>query len=120
MPSLGMGDAHYPLDVATIDAQVTRTAPGNYALGHLNSVGQFVVEYVGRSDSDVASRLKQHAGTGYARFKFGYATSPKAGFERECTNYHDFGGPQGTLANKYHPQRPANTDWKCPRCSIFG
>jgi hypothetical protein len=66
--------------------------------------------------SDVNARIKKHVGEGYKSFKYSYATSPKAAFEKECKNYHDF-NPQN---NTYHPDRPANSGWKCPACKIFG
>lgn len=50
------------------------------------------------------------------RFKFSFAASPKAAFEKECINYHDF-SPRG---NTVHPDRPNGSGWKCPRCRIFG
>lgn len=108
----------YPLNSEKIDEVVTRTSPGNYALGH--SVGDsFRVEYVGRADSNINARLKDHVSESYSHFKFSYATSPKAAFEKECRNYHDF-GENKKLDNKIHPDRPAGTNWKCPRCKEFG
>ena len=118
MASLEM-QGSYELTRANVDAVVTKTSPGNYALGYVNNDDVFVVQYVGRADGDVASRIKQHVGEKYKRFKFSYATSPKAAFEKECKNYHDFGGSQ-SLDNKIHPDRPAGTYWKCPYCRIFG
>lgn len=116
MPSTGL-NGPYRLDVVTIDRVVTRKSPGAYALGH-SDAGTFYVRYVGRSDVDVAGRLKQHVGK-YAQFKFDYYPSPKAAFEKEYHLYHDFGGPQGHLDNDVHPDRPAGTDWQCPRCDVF-
>ena len=118
MASLEM-QGSYELTRTKVDAIVTRTSPGNYALGYVNDENVFIVQYVGRADSDVASRIKQHVGERYKRFKFSYASSPKAAFEKECRNYHDFGGCQ-SLDNKIHPDRPAGTYWKCPYCGIFG
>ena len=119
MASLGLQYGPYALTNAQVDFQVTRTSPGNYALGYQQG-NTFYVQYVGRSDTDVKQRLKAHVTAGkYAQFWFDYATSPKAAFEKECQNYHDFGGSQ-SLDNKMHPDRPQNTGWKCPRCTIFG
>lgn len=107
----------YSLDTGTIDARVTKTSPGNYALGYKNNKGVFMVCYVGRSDSDVAARLKSWVGrTSRSLFKFSYATSPKAAFEKECHNWHDFEPPD----NIAHPDRPNGTTWTCPRCNHFG
>ncbi len=51
----------YPLTDRSIDQQIVRTSPGNYALGYLEG-DTFVVFYVGRSDSDL--RAKLHAWVG--------------------------------------------------------
>lgn len=46
----------YPLTDEAIDEQVTRTSPGNYALGYMCG-STFMVCYLGRSDSDVGGQL---------------------------------------------------------------
>lgn len=117
MPTLEMSGP-YPLTDSEIDARVTNTSPGNYALGYTNSDGTFIVKYVGRSDGNLNARLHDWAGK-YDKFKYSYATSPKAAFEKECQNYHDFGGKE-KLDNKVHPDRPNGSGWKCPHCKIFG
>lgn len=115
MISLGM-EGPYDFDRDTINDVVTRTSAGNYALGYINDSNIFIVRYVGRADSDVKERLLQHLKENYYSFKFSYATSPKAAFEKECINYHDF----LPLDNKIHPDRPDNSkSWKCPRCNKF-
>ena|SRR3989344_5662622 len=108
----------FPLTTDSIDENVTRTSPGTYVLGH-NNDNTFIVEYVGRSDSDVNTRLKQWVDKNYSRFKFDYFDSLKAAFEKECNIYHDFGGPSGKLDNDKHPQRPEGSSWQCPRCNVF-
>ena len=116
MPRLDM-DGPYELDPETIDEHVTRTEPGNYALGRTSDKGKFKVGYVGRADSDLNGRLKAWVGnTKRPLFKFSYAGSPKAAFDKECENYHNFGPPD----NDRHPDRPDDTDWKCPRCDVLG
>ena len=116
MPTLGM-QGPFDLTTGDINAQITRTAAGNYALGYVNNKGEFIVKYVGRSDSDLNSRLKQHIEK-HPKFKYSYATSPKAAFEKECKNFHDF-GETNLLENSIHPDRPAHTGWKCPECDNF-
>ena len=170
MGSLEMNGS-YPLNDEMIDAMVSRTSPGNYALGYMDGT-TFMVFYVGRSDSDVKQRLHdwvdapsrsrkyapsakaaygyrhrgplplgvpaldrvglgvdssytrcaysyRHRGplplgvaaldrvgigvdSSYTRFAFSYARSAEAAFEKECRNYHDFGGSDG-LDNEGHP-----------------
>lgn len=51
----------YPLNSRAIDEALTRTSPGNYALGYMDG-DSFSVFYVGRSDSDVRGRLHEWVG----------------------------------------------------------
>ena len=60
MRSLEMSGS-YPLDVHSIDDLITRTSPGNYALGFMDG-DHFSVFYVGRSDSDLRHRLREWVG----------------------------------------------------------
>jgi hypothetical protein len=106
----------YQLDDVTIERIVTRTSPGIYALGHSKN-GKFIFRYVGRSDKDVRDRLKEHVDD-YRLFKFEYASSRRA-FEKECLLWHLWGGQEGLLDSKHHPERPADKDWSCPECDIF-
>lgn len=116
MASLGMGSNCYEFKEAAIDKEISETHPGNYALGYQKS-GTFYVQYVGRSDHDVAGRIKRHLKKSYTHFKYCYATSPRDAYKRECKNYHDFGGSD-KLNNDIHPDRPDGTNWKCPCCGL--
>ena len=115
MAALGM-EGIFSLNAESIEKNVTQISAGNYALGHVKDK-KFYVKYVGRSDSDVNGRLKQHVGK-YKEFKYSYAKSAKAAFEKECQNFHDFGGEK-YLDNKIHPDRPKDSGWKCPLCKVF-
>lgn len=118
MSSLGM-NGPFDFNRNTIDQEVSCTNPGNYALGYVKDENTFIVQYVGRSDDDVNSRLKDHLNDpeSYSSFKFSYATSPKEAYEKECRNYHDFGGPERKLNNKIHPDQPNYPKtWECPVC----
>jgi hypothetical protein len=112
MATSGLSGPH-ALTNKGIDDAVTQTSAGAYALGRSDS-NTFYISYVGRSDSDLNARLKNHVGN-YTQFKFGYLGSPKAAFEKECNLYHDFNPPD----NSIHPDRPKNSGWKCPRCKVF-
>jgi hypothetical protein len=120
MRSLDMGPTTYNLTIEKIDEVVTKTSPGNYALGYISDK-KFILKYVGRSDDDVNARLKQWAGKSskYKNFKFSYASSKKEAFEKDCKNYHDFGESEELYLN-LHPDRPDGTDYKCPRCDHYG
>ncbi len=60
MGPLGMAGS-FPLNDLVIDDVVSRTSPGNYALGYMDGT-TFLVFYVGRSDSDVRRRLHDWVG----------------------------------------------------------
>ena len=104
----------FPLTRDSVNQNVTRTSPGAYALGRTRE-RTFYIDYVGRSDSDVNDRLRNHVGK-YAEFKYEYYGSAKAAFEKECNLFHDFSPPD----NDVHPARPQGSSWKCSRCNIFG
>jgi hypothetical protein len=107
----------FTLNNETIDGQVTATSAGAYALGYLNNQKLFVPKYVGRSDDNINKRLKNWVGSKYSYFKFEYYSSAKAAFEKECNLYHDW---ENQIDNKQNPDRPDETNWKCPRCNVFG
>jgi len=65
----------YPLTDEGIDEVLTRTSPGNYALGYMDG-NTFMVFYVGRSDSDVRHRLHEWVGAPSCSDR--YAPSTKA------------------------------------------
>jgi hypothetical protein len=149
MGSLEMSGS-YPLSHDAIDEMVSRTSPGNYALGYMDGT-TFTVFYVGRSDSDVKQRLHdwvdapsryeryapsakaaygyRHRGplplgvpapdrvgigvdSSYTSFAYSYARSAEAAFEKECRNYHDFGG-SGGLDNEARPVSTPGSSWEC-------
>ena len=107
-----------PFDLDKASTLTSRRHPQANALGRVEGE-TFYVSYVGRADNDVNDRLKDWVGKKYTKFKFSYAASPKAAFEKECKNFHDFGGTE-KLDNDIHPDRPKNSDWKCPFCKNFG
>lgn len=114
MASLNM-TGPFLLNEKEIDQNIERSIPGNYAYGYLNDDNRFVVEYVGRSDTDLNERIRHGLGK-YKMFKFSYAINVQAAYEKECQNFHDFGGDDGILDNKIHPDSPENTNLKCPIC----
>ena len=60
MRSLEMNGS-YPLSDDAIDEALTRTSPGNYALGYMDG-DAFIVFYIGRSDGDLRQRLHEWVG----------------------------------------------------------
>ena len=102
------------LKTEEIDKEVTKKSAGVYALDATSERG-FTFSYVGRSDDNVAGRLKTYVGTKCKFFKFAYCSSPKSAFEAECELYHD----KQPKDNINHPDRPDGSGWKCPRCTKF-
>ena len=106
----------FSLDHASIDLYVGNNI-GAFALGHCNERGEFVVRYIGRSDTDVNQRLKTWIGR-YDQFEYRHFLSARAAFEKECRLFHGMGGVK-RLDNEAHPSRPAGNDWSCPHCSVY-
>lgn len=114
MATLNM-EGPYTFNQMTINQKVTKKSAGNYALGHIKSDGTFVVCYVGRSDSDLKARLcQQLVEHPHPMFKFSYAKGVLEVYEKECRNYHDFGGSK-SLENEIHPDKPYILG-SCPIC----
>lgn len=103
------------LNYQNIDDLIRGRSPGNYALGRIQG-NAFIVKFIGRSDKDLNKKLKEWVGK-YSHFKWCYASSEKEAFEKECTNYHVFGGLE-TLDNYNHPDKPDEKNWKCPVCGV--
>lgn len=104
----------FRLSFDAIEAAVNRKSAGVYALGREDAEGNFRVSHVGRSDSDVRTRLLDYIGS-EALFKYRYCSAAQTAFEKECELFHDFSPP----GNRMHPGRPKGTKWRCPRCQIF-
>jgi len=102
-----------------IDEVVTKISAGNFALGR-GETGVFHVSLVGRDDQDIAKRLHSLVGRNrrYKDFVFCYAPDQRAAFDRECEDFHDYGGTE-RLDNLAHPKRPMGTEWLCPRCNFY-
>ena len=114
MTTLGMlGPVKLTSD--NIDNFIKARSPGNYALGYIEGKA-FIVKYIGRSDLDLNEELKSCIGQ-YPHFKWSYASSAKAAFDKECQNYHDFGGGED-LDNENHPASPDGEYMICEICGL--
>ena len=104
MPKLDM-DGPFDLTNAVIDKEVGAAVIGNFALGHLNKNGKFVVKVVGRSDNDLNRELKSarrrfSAGLfakmlgrgGIDKFKFSIADTALSAYQVEQRAFDSFGG----------------------------
>lgn len=103
----------FPLNEQTINEEVDYGSPGVYALGYKEGE-TFIIEHIGRSDTNVNAQLKKHIGR-YDRFKFDTSELPSYAFIKECEVYHALGGPGGRIP---HPD-PGGMAWSCPKCSTF-
>lgn len=112
MPSPTLSDV-FSLTDARINEKVNRVSAGVYALDATSNPA-FVYSYIGRSDSDLNSRLHQWVGK-YKYFRAAYSSSANEAFVAECNLYHDF----NPTDNAVHPARPTNSNLKCPRCYLF-
>jgi len=103
----------YSLNLQTI----SKIAPANSLGAYILSKDGKVAHYVGRSDSDLANRLGQHASDyqNYTHFWFETVGSPKAAFELECQWWHKYKPDD----NDNHPDQPNNINCQCPVCNIF-
>ena len=97
-----------PYSLSNVDVYVTRISPGAYILSRDGRVAN----YVGRSDTDVASRINSSAKerTEYTHFWFEYSTTPMQAYYLECEWYHKY----SPIANINHPAAPPETHWRCP------
>ena len=111
---MGLANGPHPLTSNGVAAVVTYKSPGAYALGKMGMDGVFYISYVGRSDDDVANRLAQQVPQPYPQFFFGYYSSAKLAYEKECWLYHTFRPGD----NKVHPARPKNSWLICPECGF--
>jgi len=114
MPSLDMRGPHR-LTPDNVDRAITAIQPGLFAIGYVKESGAFVVRYIGRSDTDVRGTIKEQEADATSWFKWTPVSSAKAGFDRECKLYHDF-GEDAVLENEGHPAPPRGTNWRCVVC----
>lgn len=114
MKSLNM-KGPFPYTQEEIDKRVPAGVIGNYAFGYSTDGSDFYVQYVGRSDKDLLTRINHSLGE-YTHFKFSVASTEKEAYEKECKNWHDFGGPEGKLDNDIHPDSPDYSGLECPYC----
>jgi hypothetical protein len=108
----GFSDLHR-LDNEFIDKHVVGGRVGVYILDKYQP-GPFTTHFVGRSDNDVADRLKKWVSDGgFLYFKVKYEPSTKSAYELECQIYHDL----KPVENIIHPEAPDGTSYPCPGAS---
>lgn len=103
-----------------IRSVVQKHRPGVYILGD-ESNGEFVFQYVGRSDQCLQTRLLNH-GLLYScpYFIFSYTDTAKEAFELESKWWHDCKNNGIHLLNMIHPDSPSGALFACPYCQFRG
>lgn len=98
-----------PFEINDVSLHVEQSSIGVYIL----SRDAQTAHYVGRSDSDLRSRIPQSTGEGYGYkyFWFECASSAMRAYHMECRLYHRH---IRTIDNKNHPAVPVGTNWRCP------
>lgn len=97
-----------PIRMEHIDTSLTAKSAGVYILTRDGKTAA----YAGRSDFDLAGRIKQHIsdGLGYTHFWYEYSQSSSEAFLKECEYYHKYRPPD----NKSHPVSPSGLNLRCP------
>lgn len=107
-----------------VNNRVEEGRMGNYAYGYVTERDGgkiFIVRYVGRSTTDLREEIKNRhkSSDKFSKvdceyFKYSYASNEREAYEKECRNFHDFGGEQ-SLLNEIHPAKPQYKGYyKCP------
>lgn len=94
---------------------------GNYRIGVIVD-GWFNVCYVGRAtDQTLQSRMLQHQEyeDDIYYFDFNAADTDKQAIEKECIDFHTFGGDDW-LDNEYHPALPEGMECPWEECNHKG
>jgi excinuclease UvrABC nuclease subunit len=110
----------YRLTELNVKQYVPRMA-GAYCLTYSGSDNRNIACYIGRSDNDLKSRLKNHLSPnevdlcikrkGADKFYFQETTSAREAYELECEWYHKY----NPNCNNIHPDK-TYTSWACPVC----
>ncbi len=97
-----------------MDSVVTIYVPSSIHYGvYAITNSQGMILYVGRSDTNLQRRIKEHVGEklDYTKFYYEEAASKKDAFEKECCLWHQY-HPRD---NDIHPDYPDDMRYlKCP------
>jgi hypothetical protein len=79
--------------------------------------GNNMVDYVGRSDTNLKRRLRGTiaAQPGCKYYWFSYETSMRNAYLKECRLYHKYRLDDPEIGyNQMHPGVPTDANWRCP------
>ena len=106
----------HPLTDDEINAHVSGSLAGAYALGFTVTDGVFDVDFVGRSAHDLRAKLLFHTPYRHPEFLFTYCRNDEEAYDRECELYHEF-HPRDNLV---HPAAPLDSHLHCKICHHRG
>jgi hypothetical protein len=97
-----------PFALDEVDSRIAQASSGAYILSRDGKAAH----YIGRSDTDLAARIKQSASEhpGNLYFWFETTTSAMQAYYLECEWWHKYNPPD----NSNHPAVPPGTLWRCP------
>lgn len=104
----------YDLSFDCLEQNLPTKGVGVYAIGHVDALGTFRVQRVGRDEENVKQRLRSLIGSGN-KFKYALLATAFEAFEMECELFHRLKPP----SNVTHPDRPRGSGWKCRHCLQF-
>ncbi len=91
--------------------EIDKVSPGRAIGAYILSRDGKTAHYVGRSDSDLATRLRSYVGTSkYVGFWYETVQSSVEAYYLECDWYHKY----HPTDNQNHPAVPPGATWKCP------
>ena len=94
-----------------VDGAIRQKTAGFYVLGSFGDNKVMSVSYVGRSDDDLAAKLKRHAGN-YPAFAYATTASALLAYQGECRLYHALKPSKNVM----HPLGKGGAEWACPVC----
>jgi hypothetical protein len=103
----------FPFSKSSIEHEISNIVPGAFALGTI-AENSFRVDYVGRSDTDLALQLLlllNHSDR-YRKFFHRDLTALEA-YGKECQIFHEFQPPDNQAI---HPKIIPGSSWSCPVC----
>ena len=112
-------DGPWSLSEKNIEKIAKLAAPGAFVLGTQQG-SQFLVSHVGRGDDDVQTALFDafdRAGRA-THFKMSYLATSHAAWQKHCHLWHGYGGAEGQLYSREHPEPPNGSRVECPVCGF--
>lgn len=104
----------YVLDQETVNDLISKQKYGWYWLGRTFNANVPQVNYVGRSDTDLAERILKPREHKYRFFWCRITRTVRDAFEGECRDWHAWREKGCKLDNDIHPDEPDDHKYSCP------